>query len=188
MARLQALDLGLLILWWVVDNIIVFGRRSGTARAADRLSLFGIVFASYAGVGLALFAAFSRLGAPGRLAPPLQIAGLAIFVGGIAIRFTAIAQLGSLHMPVVAIEAGHRLVDTGLYGRVRHPSYLGACIGYLGFGLGLGNWLSALALLATVLPGYLYRIHVEEKALLASLGDDYAAYRKRTRRLLPGIY
>jgi protein-S-isoprenylcysteine O-methyltransferase len=91
-------------------------------------------------------------------------------------------------MPVVAIQSGHRLVDTGVYRHVRHPSYLGACIAYLGFGLGLGSYLSAAAVLGMVLIGYAYRIHVEEKALLESLGDEYAAYRRRTSRLIPGIY
>jgi len=91
-------------------------------------------------------------------------------------------------MPVVAIQAGHRVVDTGLYRHVRHSSYLGACIGFLGFGLGLGSWLSAVSMLGFVLVGYLYRIHVEEEALLEALGEDYATYRRRTRRLIPGVY
>jgi protein-S-isoprenylcysteine O-methyltransferase Ste14 len=188
MTELRVLDLCLLVLWWTVDNIIVFGRRAGEARRADRGSLTGIVLMSWVGVGLSLSLAFAGIGLAGRFTAAMQASGLAIFAGGIALRFTAIAQLGAHHMPVVAIRAGHRLVDAGLYRGIRHPSYLGACIGYLGFGLGLGSWVGALALLAAVLPGYLYRIHVEERALLESLGEEYAAYRKRTRRLLPGVY
>ncbi len=119
---------------------------------------------------------------------PVQISGLALLAAGIVIRSVAIAQLGPFHTPIVAIQAGHRVVDTGLYRHVRHPSYLGACLALLGFGLGLGSWLSAAFVLGMALIAYAYRIHVEETALVESLGDEYSAYRRRTYRLIPGVY
>ena len=65
---------------------------------------------------------------------------------------------------------------------------LGALIGFDGFGLALGDWRSfALLVLLMPLP-YLFRIREEEAALAAAFGTEYAAYRRRTKRLIPGIY
>ncbi len=185
---LREIDLLALFLWLLLDNLVVFRRKGKAQRREDRLSYLVIVLAGWTGIGLAIFFAFAEAGSLGRLRVPLQIAGLVLFAAGILLRSAAIAQLGRFHTPVVAIQEEHRVVDTGLYRRVRHPSYLGACIAFLGFGLALGSYLSPLALLCAAVPGYLYRIHVEERALLASLGDAYASYRKRTRRLIPGLY
>jgi protein-S-isoprenylcysteine O-methyltransferase len=150
--------------------------------------MLGIVLASWVGIGGAIALAFAGIGAVGAYLVPVQISGLALLVAGIVIRTVAIAQLGRFHAPIVAIQAGHRVVDTGLYRHVRHPSYLGACIAFLGFGLGLGSWLAALWVVVMALFAYAYRIHVEERALVDSLGAAYSAYRKRTHRLIPGVY
>ena len=188
MISLRSLDLLVVFLWWIIDNMVVFRRRGTAPRRADRLSLLGIVLASWAGVGLGVSLAYAGVGTLGVFTVPAQIAGLILLAAGIAVRSTAIAQLGRFHTPVVAIQAGHYVVDTGLYRHVRHPSYLGACIAFFGFGLGLGSWLSPLVLVGLLLAGYLYRIQVEERALLESLGDEYAAYQRRTYRLIPGLY
>jgi protein-S-isoprenylcysteine O-methyltransferase len=185
---LRALDLGVLILWLSIDSYVLRGRGSRAARRRDRLSHLGIMVTTLLGIGVSTSFGFAGAGSLGGLTVPAQFAGLGLLVAGIAFRSVAIVQLGALHMPVVAIEAGHRVVDTGLYRHVRHPSYLGACVGFLGFGLGLGNWLSAVSMLGFVLVGYIYRMHVEEEALLEALGEEYAAYRRRTYRLIPGIY
>ena len=188
MTTLQIIDVGLLCLWMAVDSIVVFGRHARQARREDRLSTLGIVLATWVGLALATSITFAGIASPGSFTVATQIIGLIVLVSGIVIRTLAIAQLGRFHMPVVAIQTGHRVVDIGVYRHVRHPSYLGACVAYFGFGLGLGSWLGALALLAVVLVGYGYRIHVEERALLGSLGEEYAAYRRRTARLIPGVY
>ena len=107
---------------------------------------------------------------------------------GILVRSIAIAQLGRFHTPNVAVLADHRVVDSGLYRHVRHPSYLGALIAFLGCSLALGNWLSLIIIMALSIVVYRYRIHEEEAALTASLGDQYRDYCRRTRRLVPFVY
>ena len=82
----------------------------------------------------------------------------------------------------------HALVETGLYRTIRHPAYLGMLATVLGFGLAAGNWLSLAALVGLPLAATLYRIRVEERALLHHFGPAYQAYAGRTKRLLPGIY
>jgi protein-S-isoprenylcysteine O-methyltransferase len=188
MSTLRVLDVWVVFLWIIIDGVVVFRRGARPASRADRFSALGIVLAGWVGIGSAISLGFAGAGALGTYTLPVQIFGLALLAAGIAVRSVAIAQLGRFHAPVVAIQSGHRLVDTGLYRHVRHPSYLGACIAFFGFGLGLGSWMSAAVVLGMALIAYAYRIHVEERALLEALGDDYAAYRKRTSRLIPGIY
>jgi protein-S-isoprenylcysteine O-methyltransferase len=188
MSTLRVLDVWVVVLWIIIDGFIVFRRGARPASRADRFSALGIVLAGWVGIGTAISLGFAGVGALGPYTLPVQIFGLALLAAGIVVRSVAIAQLGRFHAPVVAIQADHRVVDTGLYRHVRHPSYLGACIAFFGFGLGLGSWMSAVFVLGTTLIAYVYRIHVEEWALLEALGNEYAAYRKRTWRLIPGIY
>ena len=86
------------------------------------------------------------------------------------------------------MTGGQRVVRRGLYGVVRHPSYTGLLLRYLGFGLALANWLSAALVFLPLLCATVYRIRVEEKALLEHFGEEYAAYAGATKRLVPGIY
>jgi protein-S-isoprenylcysteine O-methyltransferase len=119
---------------------------------------------------------------------PVQVGGLVVMGIGIVVRSLAIAQLGRLHSPNVAVQADHRVVDTGLYRRIRHPSYLGAIIAFLGCAIALGNWISVVVVMVLTVPAYLVRIHEEENALAATLGEPYRAYQARTHRLVPGVY
>jgi len=57
----------------------------------------------------------------------------------------------------------------------------------IGLGLALGNWASLLGMLACISVGYAYRIHVEEAALVAALGQPYREYMSRTARLVPFV-
>lgn len=188
MASLRVLAVVVLFLWMGIDSFVVFRRRARAAERGDRFSLIAIVLALWFGIGVAIYFGFTGVGALGPATVAVQLLGLGLLAAGIVLRSLAIAQLGRFHTPIVAVQAEQQVVDTGLYRHVRHPSYLGACIALLGFGLGLGSWLSAAVLLVLALLAYGYRIHVEERALVESLGEAYAAYRKRTWRLIPGIY
>jgi protein-S-isoprenylcysteine O-methyltransferase len=88
----------------------------------------------------------------------------------------------------VAIAADHKVVDTGPYRLVRHPSYTGALLALLGLGVCERNWLALALMVIPALSVLLWRIHIEEKALTAALGDAYASYSVRTRRLIPFVY
>ena len=80
------------------------------------------------------------------------------------------------------------VVDSGMYGKIRHPLYAGLIVSNLGIGLAFGvYWTLGLAVLFSVL--YLVTVVEEEKYLLESLGDEYAAYKERVRwRMIPGIF
>lgn len=177
-----------LLAWLTVDALVVFSRYSTKARSSDRGSVWFLVLVLWLSIGAAIFLAYSRIGRFGAATVYVQWLGFAVMAFGVCLRFLAIYQLGKLHMPVVAIQPDHPLMDTGLYGLVRHPSYFGATLAFLGFGLALGSWASTLAALLGALLSYGYRIHVEEQALLQGLGARYRDYMQRTKRLIPWIY
>jgi protein-S-isoprenylcysteine O-methyltransferase len=159
---------------------------TGKVENRDRFSLMLIV----AGNFVALFAAVGfAFGAIGSMhSTVLPIAGLVVMASGIILRSIAILQLGRFHTPNVAVRGDHELMESGLYRRVRHPSYLGALIAFFGFGIALGNWLSVVVVMVITPCIYLYRIREEEAALEAAFGDNYRAYCSRTKRLIPGLY
>lgn len=188
MASLHAAAWTALVVWLVIDCVIVGRIGLPGARQRDRLSNIVIGVAVVAGIAGAAWFAARGPGGMGRLTVPVQLTGLTLFCVGLVVRVTAIRQLGVFHAPLVAIQHDHRLVRHGLYRHVRHPSYLGACLAFAGFGLGLGNWLSAVTMVACCMAGYLYRIAVEETALRQRFGSEYDAYRRQTCRMLPGIF
>lgn len=113
--------------------------------------------------------------------------GVVLFALGGALRIWPVFVLRHRFSGLVAIQPGHTLVTTGIYGVIRHPSYLGLLINSLGWSL---TFRSGLGVLLTVLliPPLLARIHAEENLLHLEFGDEYTAYRSHTSRLIPGIY
>ena len=113
---------------------------------------------------------------------------LVLMIAGLIIRWTAIISLGKAFSVNVAIRDTQTLYQKGLYRLVRHPSYSGMVVCFIAIALAGRNWFSAAELLAATTAAILYRIHVEEAALLDGFGAQYAAYRSHTWRLIPGIY
>ena len=104
-----------------------------------------------------------------------------------ALRLWAVFVLGDRFSGSVAIQPGHWLVTSGIYGVIRHPSYLGLLISSLGWGLAFRSGIGVL-LAALLIPPLLARIKAEERLLHSQFGDEYEAYRAQTSRLIPGLY
>jgi len=119
---------------------------------------------------------------------PLFVTGLILMCAGIAIRQWALVTLGRFFTIDVRVQSDQTVVQNGPYRWVRHPSYTGLILTFLGLGLALGNW--GALVVAAVLPtaGLVYRIHFEERALLDSLGEPYRRYAESRKRLVPGIW
>lgn len=113
--------------------------------------------------------------------------GVALFATGGVLRLWPVFVLGRRFSGLVAIQPGHTLVTTGIYGVIRHPSYLGFVISSLGWVLGFRSGVGVLLTLAMV-PVLMARIRAEEALLLDQFGDEYAAYCGRTWRMVPGVY
>jgi len=95
--------------------------------------------------------------------------------------------LGRRFSGLVAIQSGHTLVTTGMYGVIRNPSYLGLLVNALGWAFAFRSGVGVLLTLLTIVP-LVARIRSEEKLLHSQFGAEYDAYRARTARLIPGLY
>jgi protein-S-isoprenylcysteine O-methyltransferase Ste14 len=165
--------------------------RSATRREGERVdrgSLGAVVLGIAGGLLIAVWCSSDLTSAtiPGEWVPFLV--GLVLIWLGIVLRQWAVWTLGRFFTVVVRVTDGQTVVDRGPYRWVRHPSYAGLLLTLVGLGLTLGSWLSVLTLAVLPSAGLVVRIRVEERALLAGLGEPYREYAERRRRLVPGIW
>jgi protein-S-isoprenylcysteine O-methyltransferase Ste14 len=113
--------------------------------------------------------------------------GVVIYTMGGVLRLWPVFVLGNRFSGLVAIQPEHRLVTTGPYRWIRHPSYLGMLLCVLGWALAFRSLAGVLLAAATVVP-VIARMDAEEALLIGAFGEQYWTYRVRTARLLPGIY
>jgi len=116
------------------------------------------------------------------------LAGVGATAAGLTLRIAAVRTLGRWFTTDVRIAADQRVVTSGPYRWVRHPSYTGLLLELAGIGLMLTDWLSLLSAVAAPLPALLWRIRIEERALTAGLGSAYIEYAESRSRLLPRVW
>ena len=114
--------------------------------------------------------------------------GVALIPLGVTLRWYAIWTLGRYFTRDVAVSADQKVVQNGPYRSIRHPAYSGTFLTMLGVGLAITNWASLVALLVCVFLGHLYRVRVEEKVLIQTIGQQYVEYMHRTRRFIPLVF
>lgn len=168
---------------FVLPRMLALQRRGEPAVARDRGSFAFIYAAAFLSVVIGIaFRAWNWGVALG----VFQYIGLVLIVPGLVVRNWAILKLGRLFSRTVTIEQGHHLIVDGPYRWLRHPAYTGMLLMYAGIDLALGTWLGAIVGVAILLAATIYRIGVEEKALLEAFGQEYGDYMQRTWRLVPG--
>ncbi len=175
--------------YFLSESILSLHRRAAKHLATGDKGSLAVIWVTGV-VSISLAFVLAGVGAPGDL-PVLRHRpwlGIGVFCLGTGLRWYSIGHLGRFFTVNVAIAEDHRLVDTGPYTWLRHPSYTGWLVAILGLGLCLGNSLSLVILLIATLGVILWRIAIEERALRAGLGETYAAYAMRTWRLIPYIY
>lgn len=118
----------------------------------------------------------------------MQIIGFVLIAGGIAMLCWARFTLKDLYSGRVQVLAGHRLIRSGPYHFIRHPAYTSYIIMCLGIAIGYSSLIGLLSVPLLLVPGLIYRIEIEEKLLSLEFGDQYTAYAKDTRRLIPHIW
>lgn len=111
-----------------------------------------------------------------------------MYVLGLALRWLSIAYLGRFFTVNVIVTTDQKVIDTGPYRWIRHPSYAGALLAFLGLGFCFANAATLFLLFVPAAAAFLYRIGIEEAALQAGLGAAYRRYMQRTKRLVPFIY
>ena len=125
---------------------------------------------------------------PGGKTPAVFFVGMAIMLIGMALRYWAVATLGAFFRTTIETDQDQKVVSSGPYRLIRHPSYCGWLLVCVGYGIAVQNWLSLLIALLLPLVALFYRIQVEERALVSSLGSAYIEYQKKTKRLIPWIW
>ena len=163
-------------------------RSKAGAVSKDRNSLGMIWLLNSVGGGLATYFMFKPPAWGISWAGHLYLAGLGLFLLGLALRWYSIFYLGRFFTTNVAIAPDHRLIETGPYRFVRHPSYTGSMLMVIGFGWCLGNLAAMLTIAVCFFIAVLSRIRVEEDALTGAFGEQYIAYCKKTKRLIPFLY
>jgi protein-S-isoprenylcysteine O-methyltransferase Ste14 len=166
----------------ILDHLRGRGERQDGGSIAVLLACVGVAFVAAVRIARLPFGAL-----PGP--PEAQLAcGLAVMWAGLALRAWSIHHLGGLFRAIVVIQPDHRLVTTGPYRYLRHPSYTGALVAALGFGIALGHWTSTVILVGGWAIGIAYRIRVEETVLRGAFGAAYEEYCARTRRVIPRLF
>src|SRR5881227_2296671 len=183
-----AWELGLIYL--VSEILLTLTRRSrsktGTKQDRSTLGMIWLVIAVSIAAGVFVAQNLSAAALP--YGPMFASAGVVLFVAGLLLRWWAIITLGRFFTVDVTIEKDHELVERGPFRMVRHPSYTGVLLAFVGFALSLGNWAALLVILLPIGVAFIHRMNVEENALSGALGVQYADYMRRTKRLVPFVY
>ncbi|MCE1198030.1 MAG: isoprenylcysteine carboxylmethyltransferase family protein [Marinilabiliales bacterium] len=176
-------------LWLLSEILLNRSMRSGVKdrKGKDKGSLRLIWFVIFLAIALGVLSSIVVRWPIGE-GWQVPIGGLALILIGMAIRFYAIASLGRFFTVDVTIREGHVIKKDGIYRIIRHPSYLGSLISFLGLGVSLNNWLSLAVIVVLITLSFVRRIHVEEQALVDQFGEDYQAYKRHTYRLIPWVY
>jgi protein-S-isoprenylcysteine O-methyltransferase Ste14 len=176
-------------LWFLSEILLNLLFRSGASDSKDKDK--GSIRVLWRSIGIANtigIASVFFLHLPIGRGPLVPYIGLSVILIGMAFRLFAIWSLGKFFTVDVTIRKDHKIKNDGVYRYMRHPTYSGMLLTFLGFGLSLNNWASLFIIIIPVTWATLYRINIEEKALLEQFGKAYEEYIKKTRRLIPWIY
>ncbi|KAG1795298.1 uncharacterized protein HD556DRAFT_1364350 [Suillus plorans] len=144
---------------------------------------------------------------PTPITPALLTGSLFVTVGGVLRRY-CMSTLGKFWSFRLSVKEEHRIVTNGPYSIVRHPSYTGALLQYVGLVIthgSEGSWMRqsvfpqlpymkvlAAVLFCTLTIGastIVKRCSVEDKMLQRAMGEDWANWAKKVKyKLLPGVY
>jgi protein-S-isoprenylcysteine O-methyltransferase Ste14 len=172
--------------FWPEFGIVRRAQRSDSAKDAKSLQV--IVF----GMWVAFFLAFPLAWVPSLQFPTHRVGifflGIAVLVSASLLRRHCWRMLGPSFTGDVRARADQEVITRGAYAILRHPSYTAGILLNTGIGIALGSWAAALILAVTSLAVYSYRIAVEERALLATIGEPYRRFMSTRKRLIPFLY
>lgn len=113
---------------------------------------------------------------------------LIIMISGLVLRTWSIHTLGNYFTMHLAIHKEHQIIRKGPYKYLRHPSYVGAFLTYLGTTVFFHSWFSLIVAAVILSAAWLRRMRYEEELLLEKFGEEYKSYCKTAKRVIPGIW
>jgi protein-S-isoprenylcysteine O-methyltransferase Ste14 len=185
----HALPFWAVFVWAFRPEFAIVRRARKAQGASDSKSLQVILL----GQSLASLASFPLAFVPAlQFAPAWRIAalygGLVLMVAGALLRRHCWRMLGASFTGDVRAHSDQKVVSGGAYRILRHPSYTAGIMLNAGVGVALGSWASAVLFTVATAATYMYRMNVEERALLAAIGEPYRQFMATRKRLIPFIY
>ena len=185
------------LIYFASEVLLTITRRSRTKTGEkhDRSTLGTLWIVILLSIAAGIFVARSRRLAAGVIglfdfpdSEWILVLAILFFVAGLTLRWWAIVTLGRFFTVDVVVEKDHELVERGPFRWVRHPSYTGVLLAFVGWAMTLWNWVAMAVVLVPILIAFIWRMNVEEEALSRALGERYREYMNRTKRLMPFIY
>jgi protein-S-isoprenylcysteine O-methyltransferase Ste14 len=181
------------LIWLIPEMIGMFQQKANVSRKTvlvqDRGSLVLLIGMQWVGLALNFLLAWLF---PARAIlwqrKALFLLGVIFMLLGVALRWYAIGKLGRYFTRDIAVSADQQVVQHGPYRWIRHPAYSGTFLTMLGVGLAMTNLASLISLLFCVFLGHFYRVSIEEKALIRTIGQPYIEYMRRTKRFIPRVF
>ena len=117
----------------------------------------------------------------------VNLLGILMLVSSLWLLWRSHHDLGKNWSPTLQIREEQTLITNGIYQKVRHPMYTSLWLWVIAQALVLTNWIAGLSGMVTFGALYFTRVGEEEKMMLEQFGEEYKAYMRRTKRLLPYI-
>jgi protein-S-isoprenylcysteine O-methyltransferase len=175
--------------WALLPESAIVRRARKEQGASDAKSLQVILI----GQSIASFASFALAFVPALQFPlawraPAFYGGIALLVAGALLRRHCLRMLGPSFTGDVRARADQEVVSRGAYRILRHPSYTAGIMLNAGIGIALGSWASAALYTVASIAVYIYRMNVEERTLLAVIGEPYREFMSTRKRIVPFVY
>lgn len=159
--------------------------KSKRGKTRDKGSFFILILGIFIPLVYSFILAYNNVG---NLLINTSYLGLILLVLGFSLRQWSIKTLGRFFTPIVSVHKDHKLIESGPYKYMRHPSYTGLFLELLGVALALSNLFAVVTVMFFFLPAIMYRIAIEESLLEEHFGKVYYSYQQRTKRLIPFVY
>src|SRR5260370_15014341 len=159
-------SLVLATIYGLSELYLALTRRSGTqAISRDRRSLMLLWATIIVSLWLGIQMVWLFPNATVRYPRGFYLFGFLLFLGGLILRWYSIGYLGRYFTVDVSISAEHKLIDSGPYRYIRHPTYTGALLAFLALRFCFGNLLLILFMCLPLFASFLCRIRSYVRAL-----------------------
>jgi protein-S-isoprenylcysteine O-methyltransferase Ste14 len=175
---------------WASSEIVIvirtkLLRHNALTTKVDKGSYWLIIIGIYLGIGIAFLFHSQNWG---WVSQPVANIGAVLMLIGVALRLWSNQVLGRYFSTVVSVESNQMLIKSGPYKLIRHPAYTGSLLTFVSFGIALNSWIASCIILFMLSTSFIYRIHIEEKALISHFHSAYEEYSRSTWRLIPYIW